>query len=118
LRFQARLATQRKVQMRRSIMGLSLLALAGVSALLWFLLPYASFLSMPPGQLATVWISNLVYLALMTRALAALGNTLLTVAASFIPSYVWVSSLLLLGGLGFLWTFSFRKVTKMLQSEI
>ena len=116
LRFQARLAAQRKVQFRRSLIGLSLLGVVGMGGLVWLLLPYLPYLRLPPGQLARLWISNLVYLALTVRALAAMGNTLLNVLVTLIPAYVWAFSLLMLGGLGFLWTISFRRVSKILQS--
>lgn len=116
LRFQARLAAQRKVQFRRSLIGLSLLGVVGMGGLVWLLLPYLPYLRLPPGQLAGLWISNLVYLALTVRALAAMGNALLNVLVTLIPAYVWAFSLLMLGGLGFLWTISFRRVSKILQS--
>ena len=49
-------------------------------------------------------------------AVGALGSTLLDVLASFVPAYAWVISVSLLGGLGFLWTISFRRVGKYSQS--
>ena len=116
LRFQTRLAEQRKVQWRRSLIGLSLLAVVGTSALFWLLFPYLPYLRLPPGQLASLWISNLVYLALTARALGTLGITLLNVLASLVPPYAWALSMLLLGGTGFLWMVSFRRVGKFLQS--
>lgn len=116
LRFQARLVEQRKVQFRRSLIGLSLLAVVAMSALFWLLFPYLPYLKLPLGQLASLWISNLVYLALTARALGVLGNTLLNVLASLIPPYVWALSMLLLGSTGFLWTVSVRRVGKFLHS--
>lgn len=115
-RFQSRLAEQRKIQWRRSLIGLSLLAIVGTISLFWIFLPYLPYLRLPPGQLASMWISNLVYLALTARALGALGITLLNVLASLVPPYAWALSMLLLGGMGFLWTVSFRRVGKFLQS--
>jgi len=116
LRFQARLVAQRKVERRRSLLGLSLLGLVGMSGLLWLLFPYLPYLRLPPGQLASLWISNLVYLALTVRALGLLGTTLLNVLAALVPPYAWALSVLLLGGTGFLWTISIRRVGKFLQS--
>jgi len=116
LRFQSRLAAQRKAQWRRSLIGFSLLAGVGMSALLWVLLPYMPYLRLPPGQLASLWISNLVYLALTVRALGALGTTLLNVMGSLVPPYVWAIAMLLLGGTGFLWMFSFQRIGKFLKS--
>ena len=116
LRFQTRLAAQRKTQYRRSLIGFSLLAVFGVSGLVWLLFPYLPYLSLPPAQLASLWISNLVYLALTVRVLGALGNTLFNVVASLVPPYVWALSMLFLCGAGFLWTVSFRRIGKFLQS--
>ena len=116
LRFQVRLVAERKVQKRRNLIGLFLMAVVGVGGLLWLLSPYLPYLTLPPTQLASLWISNLVYLALTVRVLSVLGNTLLNVLASFVPTYVWALSLALLGGTGFLWTFSFRRVGKYSQS--
>lgn len=116
LRFQVRLAAERKVQQRRSLIGLFLMVVVGVGGLFWLLFPYLPYLTLPPAQLASLWISNLIYLALTARALGALGNTLLNVLASFVPTYVWALSVALLGGTGFLWTFSFRRVGKFIQS--
>lgn len=116
LRFQTRLAAQRKTQQRRSMIGFSLLAAVGVGGLVWLLFPYIPYLQLPPAQMVSLWISNLVYLALTARALGALGNTLLNVMASLVPPYIWALSMILLGGTGFLWMFSFRRVGKFLQS--
>jgi hypothetical protein len=116
LRFQVRLAAERKVQRRRSLIGLFLMVVMGVGGLLWLLSPYLPYLTLPPAQLASLWISNLVYIALTARALGALGNALLDVLASFVPAYIWALSIALLGGTGFLWTFSFRRVGKYSQS--
>ena len=118
LRFQVRLAAERKVQRRRSLIGLFLMVVVGVGGLLWLLSPYLPYLTLPPAQLTSLWISNLVYLALTARVLGVLGNTLLNVLASFVPTYVWALFIALLGGTGFLWTFSIRRVGKYSQSAV
>jgi hypothetical protein len=104
------------VQQRRSLIGLFLLAMMGAGGLLWLLLPYLSFLALPPSQLASLWISNLIYIGLTARALGALGSTLLQVLASLVPGYVWVLAMALGGGMGFLWTASFRRIGKFAKS--
>ncbi len=116
LRFQTRLATQRKLEQRRSLIGLFLLVVVGAGGLLWLALPYLPFLALPPTQLASLWISNLVYIGLTTRALGLLGSSLLNVLASLVPGYVWVLTMALCGGTGFLWTVSFRGVGKFAKS--
>ena len=116
LRFQTRLAAQRKVQQRRTLIGLFLLAIVGAGSLFWLLSPFLPYLELPPAQLAGIWISNLVYLALTARALGALGNTILNVLGSQVPTYVWTLLVLLLGGMSFLWIFSFRRLGKIAHS--
>jgi len=116
LRFQTRLIVQRKVQQRRTLIGLFLLAIVGAGSLFWLLSPFLPYLELPPAQLAGIWISNLVYLALTARALGALGNTILNVLGSQVPTYVWTLLVLLLGGMSFLWIFSFRRLGKIAHS--
>jgi hypothetical protein len=116
LRFQVRLAAQRKLQRRQSLVGLFLLALVGGGALFWLLFPFFPFLELPPAQLGAIWISNLVYIALMARALGAVGIIFINLLASFIPTYVWLLLMVVFGGTGLLWAFSFRKVGIILTS--
>lgn len=116
LRFQARLAVQRKVQRRQTIIGLCLLAVVGMGGLLWLLFPYLPYLALPPAQLSSLWISQLVNLALTVRALGTLGGTLFFVLGSMVPTYVWAGAFALLGGTGLLWILSFRRVGITAQS--
>jgi hypothetical protein len=116
LRFQARLAAERKVQQRRSVIGLLLIVAVGIGSLYWLLSPYLPYLALPPARLIGLWISNLLYLALTIRALGMLGSTLLNVLASQIPAYVWVLSMAALGGVGFLSIVSFRRVGQLVKS--
>ena len=115
-RFQTRLQAERKIQRRRSIIGLSLLSVVGMGSILWLLFPFLPYLRLPPAQLASLWVSNLIYIGLTARALGVLGTTLLNVLASLVPTYVWALTMLLLGGTGFLWMISFRRIGKFLQS--
>jgi hypothetical protein len=110
VRFQARLAAERKVQRRRSFFGWTLLLLVGMAALFFLVRPYLAYLSWSPAQLAATWLSNLVYIGLTARAMSLIGNTLLDVFVSFVPSYVWAASFALFGGIGSLWVLSFRKL--------
>ncbi|HEY3311037.1 MAG TPA: hypothetical protein VGK00_05290 [Anaerolineales bacterium] len=116
LRFQARLSAKRKAQRLQSLIGLILLSFVGIGGFIWLLFPYFPYLALPPGELASLWISNLIYLALTARALSAIGNTILNVLGSLVPTYIWVLSLALLGGMAFLWTISLHRVRKTVQS--
>jgi hypothetical protein len=92
------------------------LALVGAGGLLLLLLPYLSFLALPPTQLAGLWINNLVYIGLTARTLGALGSSLLKVLASMVPGYVWALTLAFGGGMGFLWTILYRRIGKFAQA--
>jgi hypothetical protein len=116
LRFEARLAAERKVQRRRSMFGIFLLALVGVGLLFWVSRPYLAYISLPPEQVFALWVSNLVYIALVMRTVSALGTSLLNVVAAFIPTYAWVMALVLFAGLGFLLNFSVRRVGQYAKS--
>ena len=118
LRFQVRLAAQRKLQRRQTLIGLSLLAVVGLGGIFWLLAPYLPYLALPPAQLAGLWISNMVYLALAARVMSALGNTLLSVLGSLIPIYAWALALVILGGIGFFWTKSVHRMGKITQSAV
>jgi hypothetical protein len=115
LRFQARLAAERKVQRQRSLIGLILLLLVGTTVLLWFTGPYLMLFAQSPAQLVTSWVSNLVYLGLTLRAVSLVGNTMLGVISSFVPSYAWALSFALFGGIGSLWALSFRRLGRIPQ---
>lgn len=117
LRFQARLAAERKLQRQRSFLGWTLLVVMGMGFLFWLARPYMAYLSWSPLQLGITWLSNLVYLVLTMRAASLIGNTLLDVLVSFVPSYVWALALALFGGLGSLWVISFRKFGSLVLRE-
>lgn len=118
LRFQTRLARERQTQRRRSLVGLFLLILVGTAGLYWLISPYLTYLALPPAKLVSLWISNLLYLALTARAVGMLGNTLLGVLISLVPAYVWALTLATLGGVGGLSLVSFRRVGKFAQSAV
>lgn len=116
LRFQERLAAQRKVQRRRSIIGIFLLTLAGMGALVFILRPFLPYLMLEPEQLFALWVSNLVYIAMVMRTVSAVGITLLNIAGSFVPDYAWVVALGLMFGLSFLLKKSTGRVGQFAKS--
>ncbi len=116
LRFQQRLAAQREAQRRRSIIGIFLLALAGAVAIALALLPILPYLVLGPEQLFTLWVSSLVYIAIVVRTVGAVGVTLLNVAGAFIPDYVWIVALTLFVSLSFLLKTSTRRVGQFVKT--
>jgi len=113
VRFQARLAAERKVQRRRSFLGWTLLLVVGMGVLFLLIRPYLAYLSWSPAQIVATWLSNLIYIGLTARAMGLIGNTLLEVIVSFVPPYVWAASFALFGGIGSLWVISFRKLGRL-----
>lgn len=111
VRFRVRLAAERKVQRRRSLIGWTLLLFIGMGVLLTLVTPYLAYFS-SPVELVMTLMSNLVTIGLTLRTMSLIGNTLLDVFVSFVPPYVWVLSTVLFGGMGALWIFSFRKFGK------
>lgn len=117
-RFQARLADQRQQQRKRSFFGLFFLAIIGVGGILWLLIPYLPFLALSPERIASLWISNLIYIGLTLRALSVVGNTFVEVLGSYIPGYAWPMALILLSGLVMIWTFAFRRIGQTIYAAI
>lgn len=118
LRFQERLAARREIQRGRSVIGMFLLALAGMGALGLVLLPFAPYLALGPEQLFTLWVSNLVYIAIVVRTASAVGLTLLNVAGAFIPEYAWMAALALFFGLSFGLKATARRVGQFAKSAV
>jgi hypothetical protein len=116
LRFQERLAAQRQVQRRRAIFGVFLLTLAGLGLLGWALLPFLPYLALEPEQVFALWVSNLVYIAMVIRTVSAIGLTLLNVAGAFIPDTAWIAALTLVFGLSFVLKKTARRVGQFAKS--
>ncbi len=109
LRFQARLEAQRKVQRRRAIFGVILLALSGIGLLAWFALPYLPLLAISPADLFSTWLGMLLYLSSGTKAAGIITSTMIGALLSIVPGYIWVLCSLIFTGLTALWVMSFRK---------
>lgn len=117
LRFQERLAAERKAQRIRNILGLTLILVVGVGVALWLVPAYLTYLSSSPAQVAAGWITNLMLAGLALRTIGQTGNTLLEATTVFVPAYVWALSLAVLTGIGFLRLFSSRRFTRFLQTR-
>ncbi len=113
LRFQERLAAERKAQRLRKILGLSLILVVGVGVVFFLATVYMRYVSLSPAQLAVTWIANLTTLGLTLRTVGQTGNTLLV--ATFIPPYAWALASALLVGVSFFGLFSSRRFTRFLQ---
>ena len=116
LRFQQKLAAERKAKRIRNILGLTLILVVGMGVMFLLLPLYMNEISSSPTQLAVAWSTRLVYIGLTLRSIAQTGN-LFTDAAEFVPSYVWLLSLTALIGSGFFWLFSSRRFTRFLEAR-
>ncbi|MEI6290442.1 MAG: hypothetical protein WCP19_08425 [Chloroflexota bacterium] len=118
MRFQMRLSARQRLARQRSIIGLIFLVVVSIGLLILFFLPYLPYLVLTPAQLTDVWLKNLVYFALNARVFGAVISTLLPVLAGIIPTYIWISAILLIGCLVPLWAFSFSRIGKYMHSVL
>lgn len=116
LRFQTRLAAERRVQRRRSIMGILLLWVAGMGVLLWVAIPFLGYLQLAPWQILLAWFNEVVYITFTAHTFSVIGGTLVKILTGLIPPYTQVLSLVLFGILGSLWTVSLRWAGKYAKS--
>lgn len=116
LRFQQRLAAQRKAEAKRARLGIALLALSGAGALLLALRPFLPYLALGPEQLFAAWVSHLLYAAFVFRTLSAVGLTLLSVADAFLPDYAAIGALALFVLFSAGLKVSIRKVGQLVRS--
>jgi hypothetical protein len=115
VRFQARLARQRKVQRRQQIMGTIILILGGATLLTWFSSPLWLGLIDSPAQWVGSWIAFWVFAFASLRTVSEIGSVLLRVVPDFIPAYVWLIATSTLIGLSLLWTITIWKLTHISQ---
>jgi hypothetical protein len=112
LRFQRRLAAERQIQRRRTIIGLALLTLVSIGLITWLITPLLPYLSLSPTQLFITWVSALLYLFTAAQAIGAIGSIFSRIALDLIPISVWAILLVSSAGFGALWVASLRKTTK------
>jgi hypothetical protein len=115
-RFQTRLAAERKVQRRRSILGILLLVATGIGILLWVAIPFLSYLQLAPWQILLAWFNEVVYITFTARTFSVIGGTLVKILTGLIPPYAWILALVLFGFLGSVWTASLRWAGKYAKS--
>ncbi len=112
LRFQRRLAAERKIQRRRTSIGLVLLTLVSIGVVLWLMTPALPYLSLSPAQLFITWVSALIYLSTAVQAIATISNVLSRVVLDLVPLSLWAISLVAASGLSALWLSTLRKRSK------
>lgn len=116
LHFQQKLAAERRAQLIRNILGLTLILVVGIGVILVLAPAYLADTSLSPTQLAVTWSTRLVYIGLALRALMQNGNVF-TVAATYVPSYIWALIFTALVGSGFFWLSSSRKFTGFIETR-
>lgn len=116
LRFQARLQARRQEQQRKTMIGIVLLVLTGITGLIWRLFPYFPLLELPPGQLLNLWISFMISVVFAVEAVGALSLTILKVLQSLIPGYIWFILTVFIVAVSFFWSYTLRKTGIFVQS--
>ena len=114
LRFQEKLAAERKAKRIRTVLGLTLILVVGIGIILWIAPAYLTDIASSPTQLAVTWSTRLVYIGLALRSMMQTRDAV-TDVATFVPPYVWALSLTALLGTGFLWFSSSHRFTRFLE---
>jgi hypothetical protein len=109
LRFERRLAAERKIQKRRAMIGAVLLTVASLGIIYWLITPFLPYLSLSPTQMFITWVSAMLYLASLGQALGTIGVVLSRVVLALVPISAWLVLLGAGGGAAALWLASFRK---------
>lgn len=116
LHFQQKLAAERRAKLIRNIIGLTLILVVGTGVIFLLAPAYLSDTSLSSTQLAVTWSTRLIYLGVALRALSQNGNVF-TVAATYVPSYIWVLTLLALVGSVFFWFSSSQRFTGFIETR-
>lgn len=111
LRFQRKLEVERKIQRRRTYIGITLLTLVSIGLILWLITPLLPYLSLSPAQLFITWVSTVIYLTTAVQAFGTISNVISRVALDLIPPSAWAIFLVALAGFGGLWLASLRRST-------
>jgi len=117
LRFQARLAAERKAQRIRNISGLTLILIVGISVMLLLMPVYLTYVSSSPAQLAAKSITDLMVVGFALRSIGQTCGTPACAATAFVPPYVWALGFVLVAGIGCFWFFSSRRFTRFLETR-
>ena len=116
LRFQVRLAADRKVRWWRNMISWAVLLLVGVGVVLIMATPYLAYFS-SPGQFVQALMSNFVYLDLTLRAVSVIGTTLLGIPLPGLPSFLWTIVFVVFAAIGFLRVLPFHRLKKLFQTS-
>lgn len=116
LRFQEKLAAERKAHRIRNIVGLAMILAVGLGVILLLAPVYMSEVSTSPTQLMVAWSTRLVYLGLALRSMSQTGNMFIDIF-SLIPSNIWLLSFAALTGGGFFVFSSSKRFTRFLETR-
>ncbi len=112
-RFETRLIEHRKAARRRQIVGIIILAMAGVALLYWFVSPAINELINSPAQWFMAVVGYFLFILTSLQALSDISHVFLRLVSDFISPLALLVILFLVSGLGLLegftlWQF-FRK---------
>lgn len=110
MRFEARLAAEKKRQRKYSLVGLALLVCIGFGALVWLFYPYLPVLWLTPQQAVAVWFSGMLKVVIAARALGIFGKLFFTLFFGLIPWQAWLFVPVTLFAAGVVWGMLTRRI--------
>jgi hypothetical protein len=114
-RFQARLAEQRKATRIRQIIGAVILVVGGLGLITWLIAPFIQQVMQSPVEWITTTVGYFLFVLTSIQTFGEASTIILRVIESFISPLGWLVLISIVSGLGFLWTVSITRLTRLPQ---
>ncbi len=114
-RFQNRLVAYKAIERHRRIWGMMVMVMGGGALFVWLTAPYLISFVISPAQWITYVIGYFLFIASSVQAVTQALRVLFNVAPGILPTYMWMTVLSILAGLGLLWSVSIWRFTRSAQ---
>jgi hypothetical protein len=112
-RFEARLAEQKTVELKRKILGSIFFSLGGIILLSLLALPYMEGLLASPAGWITALVNWAVFLLTTLLATLQAGTVIFEILRGMIPPFAWMIMISGLAGISLLWSVSIWRFVRV-----